>query len=58
VEATAAGAAWANLHVRGPEIGKPTAGLGLFKEVLAGIGERCDAIVQPTRGGGVGMTIE
>ena len=26
--------------------------------MLAGIGERCDAIVQPTSGGGVGMTIE
>ena len=30
----------------------------LFREVLAGIGERCDAIVQPTTGGGVGMTID
>jgi uncharacterized protein (DUF849 family) len=44
--------------VREPETGRPTADLGLFKEVLAGIGERCDAIVQPTSGGGVGMTIE
>ncbi len=29
-----------------------------IEEVLAGIGERCDAIVQPTSGGGVGMSIE
>jgi uncharacterized protein (DUF849 family) len=58
VEATAAGAAIVHIHVREPETGRPTADLGLFKEVLAGIGERCDAIVQPTSGGGVGMTIE
>ena len=58
VEASGAGAAIVHIHVREPETGKPVADLGLFKEVLAGIGERCDAIVQPTSGGGVGMTIE
>jgi len=58
VAANAAGAAIVHIHVREPSTGKPIADLGLFKEVLAGIGERCDAIVQPTSGGGVGMTIE
>ena len=58
VAANAAGAAIVHVHVREPSTGKPIADLGLFKEVLAGIGERCDAIVQPTSGGGVGMTIE
>jgi uncharacterized protein (DUF849 family) len=58
VEAHAAGAAIVHIHVREPETGKPVADLGLFKQVLAGIAERCDAIVQPTSGGGVGMTIE
>jgi uncharacterized protein (DUF849 family) len=58
VEAHAAGAAIVHIHVREPQTGKPSADLGLFKEVLAGIGERCDAIVQPTTGGGVGMTID
>jgi uncharacterized protein (DUF849 family) len=58
VGAHAAGAAIVHIHVRDPETGEPSADLGLFKEVLAGIGERCDAIVQPTTGGGVGMTIE
>ena len=58
VAAAAAGAAIVHIHVREPGTGKPVADLGLFKEVLAGIGERCDAIVQPTSGGGVGMTIE
>jgi uncharacterized protein (DUF849 family) len=58
VAAHEAGAAIVHIHVREPETGRPSADLGLFKEVLAGIGERCDAIVQPTTGGGVGMTIE
>jgi uncharacterized protein (DUF849 family) len=58
VGAHAAGAAIVHIHVRNPETGEPSADRGLFKEVLAGIGERCDAIVQPTTGGGVGMTIE
>jgi uncharacterized protein (DUF849 family) len=56
--AHAAGAAIVHIHVRDPETGKPSPDLGLFREVLAGIGERCDAIVQPTTGGGVGMTID
>jgi uncharacterized protein (DUF849 family) len=58
VSAHAAGAAIVHLHVREPETGKPVSDLGLFKEVMAGIAERCDAIVQPTTGGGVGMTID
>jgi uncharacterized protein (DUF849 family) len=58
VGAHAAGAAIVHIHVRDPETGRPVADLGLFKEVLAGVGERCGAIVQPTTGGGVGMTIE
>jgi uncharacterized protein (DUF849 family) len=58
VAAHAAGAAIVHLHVRDPETGRPAADLGLFREVIAGVRERCDAIVQPTSGGGVGMTIE
>jgi 3,5-dioxohexanoate:acetyl-CoA acetone transferase len=58
VAAHAAGAAVVHIHVREPETGRPSADLGLFREVLARIGERCDAIVQPTTGGGVGMTID
>jgi uncharacterized protein (DUF849 family) len=58
VAANAAGAAIVHIHVREPETGRPAADLGLFKEVLTGIAARCDAIVQPTSGGGVGMTIE
>jgi uncharacterized protein (DUF849 family) len=58
VAANHAGAAIVHIHVRDPETGRPAADLGLFRAVLDGIGERCDAIVQPTSGGGVGMTIE
>jgi uncharacterized protein (DUF849 family) len=58
VAAHAAGAAIVHLHVREPETGRPVSDLGLFKQVMAGIAERCDAIVQPTTGGGVGMTID
>jgi 3,5-dioxohexanoate:acetyl-CoA acetone transferase len=58
VAANAAGAAIVHIHVREPETGRPSADLGHFAEVVAGIRERCDAIVQPTTGGGVGMTIE
>jgi uncharacterized protein (DUF849 family) len=57
VGAHAAGAAIVHIHVRDPE-GRPSPDLGLFREVLSGIAERCDAIVQPTTGGGVGMTID
>jgi uncharacterized protein (DUF849 family) len=58
VAAHDAGAAILHIHVREPDSGKPTADLGLFREVLAGIGERCDAIVQPTSGGGAGQTMD
>jgi uncharacterized protein (DUF849 family) len=58
VAASGAGAAIVHIHVREPETGRPVADLGLFREVLSGVGERCDAIAQPTSGGGVGMTIE
>jgi uncharacterized protein (DUF849 family) len=58
VAAHEAGAAIVHVHVRDPASGKPSADLGLFEEVIAGIRDRCNAIVQPTTGGGVGMTID
>jgi uncharacterized protein (DUF849 family) len=58
VAACVAGAAIVHVHVREPDTGRPSADLGMFKEVLAGISERCNAIAQPTSGGGVGMTID
>jgi uncharacterized protein (DUF849 family) len=58
VGAHEAGATLVHIHVRDPETGKPSSDLGLFREVLSGIKERCDVIIQPTTGGGQGMTIE
>jgi uncharacterized protein (DUF849 family) len=58
VAAAEAGAAILHIHVRDPESGRPASDLGLFQTVLDGLGERCDAILQPTTGGGVGMTID
>ena len=58
VEAHEAGATIVHLHVREPETGKPSSDIGLFREVVSGIKERCDVIVQPTTGGGKGMTLE
>lgn len=56
--AHAAGAAILHVHVRDPQTGMPSADLELFREVTDMIRGRCDAIVQPTTGGGVGMTID
>lgn len=58
VAAHAAGASVIHIHVREPETGRPTADLELFDRVLNGIRDRCDAVLQPTTGGGIGMTIE
>jgi uncharacterized protein (DUF849 family) len=58
IAATAAGAAILHVHVRDPGTGRPTADLGLFEEVVGALREQTGAIVQPTTGGGVGMTID
>jgi uncharacterized protein (DUF849 family) len=58
LEANRAGASILHLHVRDPKNGRPVADPELFLEVTSSIREQCDAIVQPTTGGGVGMTID
>ena len=58
VRANEAGAAIIHIHVRDPETGAPASDLELFEEVLVGIAARCDAILQPTTGGGAGMTMD
>jgi uncharacterized protein (DUF849 family) len=57
IEAAEAGAAIVHIHVREPD-GRPSARPELFEEVYGLIRGGCDAIVQTTTGGGVGMTIE
>ncbi len=58
IAAAEAGASIIHVHVRDPETGEPSPDLGLFREVAAGIADGCDAIVQPTTGGAVTMSVE
>lgn len=58
VGAWEAGAAMAHIHVRKPETGQPITDLGLFKEVCSKIKKKCNLVLCPTTGGGIGMTIE
>lgn len=58
VAASEAGAAILHIHVRDPATGAPSAEPALFEEVLMGLASQCDAILQPTTGGGIGMSIE
>lgn len=58
VRAYEAGASILHLHVRDPQTGRPVADLDLFEQVLTGLRENTDAVLQTTTGGGAGMTIE
>jgi uncharacterized protein (DUF849 family) len=58
VRAWEAGAAIAHIHVRHPQTGQPITDLGLFREVCSRIKKRCNLVLCPTTGGGVGMTTE
>lgn len=58
VAAAEAGAAVLHLHVREEATGRPVQDVGLFTRVVDGLRERTDAVLQPTTGGGRGMTIE
>jgi len=58
VAAAEAGASIVHVHVRDPETGEPVSDVDLFREVAEGVADRCDAIVQPTTGGGPNMTVE
>jgi uncharacterized protein (DUF849 family) len=58
VRAAEAGAAVLHLHVRDEQTGRPIQDLDLFDRLVAGLRARTDAVLQPTTGGGRGMTIE
>jgi 3-keto-5-aminohexanoate cleavage enzyme len=51
VECYKAGAAIVHIHVRDPKTGRPDFKIELFKEVLEGIRERCDLLVNLTTSG-------
>lgn len=58
VRAAEAGASVLHVHVREEETGRPVADLELFDRVLTALKKRTDAVLQPTTGGGRGMTVE
>ncbi len=57
LRAVDAGASVLHIHVREESTGRPVADLDLFERVLSALKERTDAVLQPTTGGGRGMTI-
>lgn len=58
VEAAEAGASIIHLHARNPEDGRPDPDPDLFMQFLPRIKQSCDAVVNVSTGGGLGMTRE
>jgi uncharacterized protein (DUF849 family) len=57
LEAAKAGAAVLHVHVRDERTGRPVADEDLFSRALKGLAAETDAVLQPTTGGGRGMTL-
>lgn len=58
VAAAEAGAAILHLHARDPDTGAPSPKASIFKQFLPSIKQQCDAVVNITTGGGIGMTMD
>ncbi|MER8587062.1 3-keto-5-aminohexanoate cleavage protein [Mesorhizobium sp. M1338] len=58
IEAAEAGAAIVHLHARNPENGKPDPNPDLFMAFLPRIKQSCNAVLNISTGGGLGMTRE
>jgi len=58
VRCAESGAAVVHVHARDPNTGEPSSSLDLFEEIITSIKERTDAIICPTTGGNVTMTLE
>lgn len=58
IEAAEAGAAIIHLHARNPETGQPDPRPELFGEFMPAIAASCDAVLNVSTGGGLGMTRE
>ncbi len=58
IDAAEAGAAILHLHARDPETGRPTPDPEVFMQFLPQIKNSCEAVVNITTGGGLGMTLE
>jgi uncharacterized protein (DUF849 family) len=57
IEAAEAGASIIHLHARDPLTGKPTPDPAVFMQFLPRIKQGCDAVINITTGGGLGMTV-
>jgi len=58
ITAADAGASIIHLHARDPKTGQPTADPKVFMEFLPVIKDNCDAIINISTGGGLGMTLD
>lgn len=58
IEAAAAGAAIIHLHARDPDTGEPDPSPDRFMQFLPVIKQGCDAVINLSTGGGLGMTRE
>ncbi|MFJ9631758.1 3-keto-5-aminohexanoate cleavage protein [Streptomyces sp. NPDC101175] len=58
IEAAEAGAAIIHLHARNPETGKPDPRPELFQQFMPRIANACDAVLNVSTGGGLGMSRE
>ena len=58
IAAAKSGAAILHLHARDPQTGRPTQNPDVFKQFLPIIKDGCDAIINITTGGGLGMTLD
>ena len=56
IEAAEAGAAIVHLHARNPETGQPDPRPELFQKFMAQIKNGCDAVMNVSTGGGLGMS--
>lgn len=58
IEAAQAGASIIHLHARNPETGQPDPRPELFTDIMSRIATGCDAVMNVSTGGGLGMTRE
>lgn len=58
IAAAEAGASIIHLHARDPDTGKPTPDPKVFMQFLPVIKNHCDAVINLSTGGGLGMTLE
>jgi len=58
VDASKAGATILHLHARDPESGKPVSDPDVYLQFLPKLKQQCDAVLNITTGGGLGMPLE